>query len=219
MLGRLLYPLDWLLSAAASLLRLGAGGHGNPQAEPQQPLILYEFENCPFCRIAREAISQAGVPVEVRPCPKGGERYRPDVIRLGGQSMFPYLVDPNTDTAMYESADIAKYVRETYAPGSQPFVHRLGPLGLLLSIAVFWTRPMRGMMARTSSPPDALLEFNGPENSPGARIVRERLSTHELAWLWRPARRGPLTLIDPASGETRTGGPAILAYLDAAYCS
>ena len=29
--------------------------------------------------------------------------------------MVPYLADPNTGTAMFESADIVRYLRETYA--------------------------------------------------------------------------------------------------------
>ena len=29
--------------------------------------------------------------------------------------MVPYLVDPNRDVAMFESADIAAYLNETYA--------------------------------------------------------------------------------------------------------
>jgi glutathione S-transferase len=29
--------------------------------------------------------------------------------------MVPYLVDPNTEAAMFESADIVRYLEETYA--------------------------------------------------------------------------------------------------------
>ena len=29
--------------------------------------------------------------------------------------MVPYLVDPNTDTEMFESAEIVAYLEETYA--------------------------------------------------------------------------------------------------------
>ena len=32
----------------------------------------------------------------------------------GGKVMIPYLVDPNTGAAMYESADIQRYLRTTY---------------------------------------------------------------------------------------------------------
>lgn len=219
MIRRLLFPLDWTLSLIGSVLRLGAGGPGKPAVTPEKPLILYEFENCPFCRIAREAISVTGVPVEVRPCPKGGARYRPRAIELGGKSMFPYLIDPNTDVAMYESADIARYVRETYAPDAKPFMHRLGPLNLLTSIALVWPRLMRGMMVRPSRQPDQRLEFQGAENSPAARIIREALSTHELAYLWTSHTDGAgLKLKDPNTGETQTGALSILTYLDRTYC-
>ena len=215
---RLLYPLDWILSLAASLLRLGAGGRGQPVADQREPLVLYEFENCPFCRIAREAISETGALVDVRPSPKGGTRFRPEAVRLGGKAMFPFLIDPNTGTSIHESADIARYVRETYAPGRKPFTHRLGPLSLLLSIAVFWIRPMRGIMVRASKAPLRPLEFHGPENSPGARIIREMLSTHELRYFWTSAGASfGLRLADPNTGATRHGALAILTHLDRTY--
>ena len=34
---------------------------------------------------------------------------------LTGRSQVPYLVDPNTGVAMFESADIIDYLNETYA--------------------------------------------------------------------------------------------------------
>ena len=70
---------------------------------PEKTLELYEFEVCPWCRRVREAISLLDLEVLIKPCSKNGPRYRPWVIENGGQRMFPYLVDPNTDVAMYES--------------------------------------------------------------------------------------------------------------------
>ena len=35
-------------------------------------------------------------------------------IAMGGKSQFPYLVDPNTDTSMYESDDIINYLFDKY---------------------------------------------------------------------------------------------------------
>ena len=32
-----------------------------------------------------------------------------------GRLQVPYLIDPNTDTRLYESADILRYLNETYA--------------------------------------------------------------------------------------------------------
>ena len=33
---------------------------------------------------------------EIRPCPKSGPRFRPEVIARGGKAQFPYLVDEQT---------------------------------------------------------------------------------------------------------------------------
>lgn len=40
--------------------------------------------------------------VEVRPCPRNGDRWRPEVVQRGGRSQFPFLVDPNTGKARKE---------------------------------------------------------------------------------------------------------------------
>ncbi len=37
--------------------------------------------------------------VQVRPSPRDGVRWRPEAVKLGGKSMFPFLVDPNTGRA------------------------------------------------------------------------------------------------------------------------
>lgn len=40
-------------------------------------------------------------------------------MEMGGQSQFPYMVDPNTKTSMYESDDIISYLFESYGEGSK----------------------------------------------------------------------------------------------------
>jgi len=40
--------------------------------------------------------------------------HRRKLVERGGKMMVPYLVDPNTGAAMYESADIQRYLRQTY---------------------------------------------------------------------------------------------------------
>ena len=44
---------------------------------------------------------------------KGSTR-RPELAERGGKELFPYLIDPNTGTEMYESDDINAYLRQTY---------------------------------------------------------------------------------------------------------
>ena len=87
---------------------------------PEKPLELYEFEACPFCRKAREALTLLDLDALVLPCPKGGPRFREEVKRRGGKYQFPYLVDPNTGKEMYESDEIVAYLFERYGAGRPP---------------------------------------------------------------------------------------------------
>ena len=76
---------------------------------------MYDFEACPFCRKVRAALSVLDLDYEVRPCPKGGARYRPEAVALSGKAQFPLLVDGGT--AMLESAAIVKHLFEKYGDG------------------------------------------------------------------------------------------------------
>jgi hypothetical protein len=55
------------------------------------------------------------------PCPQKGPTFRPKVLEMGGKKQFPYMVDPNTGVAMYESDDIIKYLADTYGVYSTYF--------------------------------------------------------------------------------------------------
>ena len=205
------------LSFVASLLRLGAGAPA-PRIEQKEPIILYEFEGCPYCRIAREAVSQSGVSALVRPCPKGGKRFRPAVRELGGKSQYPYLIDENTGAQMYESGDIAAYLHKTYG-GRRTLMRFLGPIDLILSQFAVLARLAAGTFRRRSTAPAEPLEFVGAERDPRARLVKERLCEMELEYLWRPAGEGdaaPL-LIDRNRNEIIAGAHSILQYLKAVY--
>src|SRR6266436_4494166 len=114
-------PLDVGTSLLTTIGRLGTGMRvGALGRRPSRPLELYEFESCPFCRKAREALSILDLDALVYPCPKNGPRFRPDVVRRGGKALFPYLVDPNRDVAMYESDDIIRHLFEFYGGGAVP---------------------------------------------------------------------------------------------------
>src|SRR5262249_57857194 len=102
--------VDVVTSFAASASRAGTGmavaGAGK---RPAQPLALYEFEACPFCRKVREALSILDLDAIVYPCPKGGPRYREEVKRRGGKAQLPYLVHPHTGHTMYQATDTVPY--------------------------------------------------------------------------------------------------------------
>ena len=113
-------PINLATSFAATTVTLPRGlmAHA-PASQPKLPLELYEMENCPYCRVVREALSALDLDALIYPCPKRGERFRPKVVELGGKALFPFLVDPNTDTRMYESAEIVGYLYRTYG-GRRP---------------------------------------------------------------------------------------------------
>ena len=99
----------------SGLAQGGRGVTGTPHPkQPEQPLKLYEFEGSPYCRRVREVLTLLNLDYEVYPCPKGGTKYRPLVKQLGGKTQFPFLLDENTDTKLYESEDIIHYLFEQY---------------------------------------------------------------------------------------------------------
>ena len=85
-----LHRLDVITSLLSTLLGLGRGMMAQPLAvhapPPAQRLRLYDMEGCPFCRAAREALSALHLDAEIFPCPKGGTRFRPEVVTLGGKA-------------------------------------------------------------------------------------------------------------------------------------
>ena len=81
---------------------------------PAKPLELYSFEASPFCRIVARAPLRARDPYVLHNVAKGSPS-RAAFIERSGKMMVPYLVDPNTGTEMFESADIVAYLDRTYA--------------------------------------------------------------------------------------------------------
>ena len=175
---------DVLASSLTSALRGWTGINAVPAAaKPEKTLELYEFEGCPYCRLVREALTELDLDVIIYPCPKGGQRFRPKVIEMGGKAQFPYLVDPNTGEQMYESMDIVTYLFATYAQRELPLKWRAGALQKFSSIGSGIPRLGKGVAARPSRVPDEMLELYSFEGSPFARRVRELLCELELPYL------------------------------------
>ena len=204
-------------------------------ALPKEPIVLYEFEACPFCRRVREALTQLDLTVEVRPCPKESVTHRAEVEALGGKLTFPFLVDPNTGTKMYESADIVAYLYDTYGNGA-PYPEKIVSTTVLTGWMPTLLRAGRGM---TRYPGATLKEGVQPltlynyEGNQFARLVREALCELELPYVLfncgkgSPKRR-ELTavagegssvpyLVDPNTGESLGESEEIVAYLFRQY--
>jgi glutathione S-transferase len=225
--------LDVTTAYAASVARLGLGMRvGTLGKRPEKPLELYEFENCPFCRKVREALSVLDLEAFIYPCPKGGTRFRPRAVELGGKQQFPYLVDPNTGQRMYESNAIVRYLFETYGDGKVPTALALGPLTTAGSVLASWARGRGGAWARPSRAPEKPLELWSFEVSPYCRIVREELSQLELPYLLHNVAKGSPSraafvarsgrmmvpyLVDANTGTAMFESADIVAYLRKTY--
>jgi glutathione S-transferase len=225
--------LDVATSFTATVARLGAGMAVGPVgARPEKPLELYEFEACPFCRKVREALSILDLDAVVHPCPKGGPRFRPEVVRRGGKAQFPWLVDPNHDVAMYESDDIVRYLFVTYGDGTVPRLLGLPILTDVSSGIASMTRPLRGTWYRAARPPTVPLELWSYEASPFCRLAREALCELELPYVLHNVAKGSARrdafvrragrmqvpyLVDPNTGAALFESADIVRYLDTTY--
>ncbi len=182
--------LDLMSSTGVSLLRGANGiriGHLGERAE--QPIELYEFEACPFCRKVREAICILDLDAFIKPCPKGGHRFRDELLERGGKLQFPYMVDPNTGEAFYESDDIVRYLFERYGAGRVPAL-LTPPLATLSSAIAAHPRPTAGSRARPSKAPELPLELWAFEPSPFCRLAREALCELELPYVHHSVAKG-----------------------------
>ncbi|MDX1670043.1 MAG: glutathione S-transferase N-terminal domain-containing protein [Limnobacter sp.] len=127
-------PLQLISSAANGLLGGMDGMTAKPSVQPEKPLELSSFEASPFCRPVRETLCELEIPYilhnlgkeqwadmgaggmhaaigEYQPV-KGGKREA--FMKKTQKMMVPYLEDPNTGKALFESEAIITYLRQTY---------------------------------------------------------------------------------------------------------
>jgi len=222
----------------ASVLRGGLGlkvRFAN-QAQPAQPLELYEFETCPFCRKVREALSELDLEYISHPASTGSANRAQTPTRRGRKS-YPYLVDPNTGRSMGESEDILDYLHETYGQGRERWRRALAPLNTASSAIVTAWRPFGGRVRRglesREQQTQHLVLYNY-EASPYCRKVRETLQAlnldcHVKNVAKASARRPELIglggkmqvpyLIDANTGAAMYESDVIVAYLRSTYGS
>lgn len=125
-------------SQLATALRFNAGikaDQKNATAQPpMQPLELFSFEASPFSRLVREKLSELSIAYVLRNSgkqqladqglpwlrPKLGT-YQPiagtkraELLARAGKVQLPYLYDPNTDTGLFESKVIIRYLEQQY---------------------------------------------------------------------------------------------------------
>ncbi len=110
------------------------GLKAHPSKMPEQPLELYSFESSPYAKRVRVRLCELEIPYILRSTGKGAwtdmgppsfrdhifkglkatTPHRKWLAERTGAVQVPYLVDPNTNTEMYESDAILDYLRRTY---------------------------------------------------------------------------------------------------------
>lgn len=202
-----LHQINVLSSVVSSTLGSWRGGMALAAraVQPPLPLRLYDMEGCPFCRAVREAFTALHLDVEIYPCPKGGTRFRPEAQRLGGKLQFPLLVDPNTNTVMYESVDIIAYLFQTYAGRPVPGAYQPGLFKTPASVVAEVLRSGRGLRVRASQAPAQPLELWSFEASPYTRLVRERLTELEIPYVLHNVAKERWQDIGPAKLRLKPG--------------
>lgn len=206
---------------------------------PSTLLVLYDFEACPFCRRVREALTRLALPVSIRPCPKGGRRFRDELLALGGKEQVPFLVDPDRGLRLYESKIIVASLEAAYGDPSRERADPSWGTRIARSTAALVAsglgRGLAGSRARPSRAPERPLVLYGFEADPATRLVREVLCELELGYEHRPVEPGGTSadvvgnpraagagrsiprLIDPETGTEHVGFEAAIAHLERTY--
>jgi glutathione S-transferase len=166
---------------------------------PALPLVLYDVESCPRCRLVREACSMLSLSVTFRPSLRGGRgRALEEARRIFGEGSAaaspPLLVDPNTSVKLSDTDAILQYLFRAYGSGQVPWTLRGGAVSVATSAAgVVLLRWGAGGWYRSSNPPpdgSPPLVLWSYEGSPFCKVVRETLSSLEICHTVVHAPRG-----------------------------
>lgn len=229
--------LDDAWSSLATVARAGRGSrvrHGGARRQPAQPLELYEFEACPYCRKVREVMSELDLEYVCHPVARGSAHRDETPTGGGGRKSYPHLIDPNTGVSMPESEEIIDYLHATYGAGRSEIDRTLAPINTASCFVASALRPrgraVRPTLARRAQPPERLVLYQF-EACPFCRKVREKLQELNLEYVSKTAARGSLRraelglhgkvqvplLIDPNRGRALYESDVIRRYLEAEY--
>lgn len=135
-IGRMLALTGSVVATLMMLRRRGIiGMRAVPARKAEKTLELYSFEASPFSKPVRARLCELELPYLLHNTGKAAmkdigppswrdklfkgrqdtSRNRKWLSENTGQVQVPYLIDANTGTAMYESADILRYLDRTYA--------------------------------------------------------------------------------------------------------
>ncbi|MAF79763.1 glutaredoxin [bacterium] len=86
----------------------------NMVKQMEKMLELYQFEECPYCKVVRTKLTDLGISYIIHNVSREQEE-RTDLEKISEQKFVPVLVDPNTDMMISDDDEKAvKYLEETY---------------------------------------------------------------------------------------------------------
>jgi hypothetical protein len=225
----------------AALARLNNGGTQATRSAPAPApeLHLYEYEASPWCRKVRETLCVLGLKSLVLPCPRETlimegafsslSPHKKKVKDVGGELLFPFLVDVTKGVQLNQSADICKYLWSEYGqevterPATDSFLNS-GKLPSLVDFALLTAPsglrplPSHGLLAAKAKQPKLPLVLEGCEPDPDSKRVRETLCVLQLAYESVPRERAAgAKLLGPNTGAELEGADAIIQHLDDEY--
>ena len=110
-----------VVTVAAGLGMLGRMGKGSKldakskaNEKELEPIVFYGYETSPFCKIVRERLVELEIPHQIKSTGRGSYK-RKELLKKRGTFQVPYIEDPNTKKAMFESKDILDYLNREYA--------------------------------------------------------------------------------------------------------
>jgi glutathione S-transferase len=230
--------LDNVTSLAASVARLGRGIYpvitAKDRPDPKKLLELYDFEACPYCRRVREVLSELDLDYLCHPVPRGSTR-REELRKRGGKVQAPFLIDPNTETELYESDEIIAYLNKQYGAGKQagwripvPSIVDVAGAAIASAVRTGHGRVTTSKRSKKLKP----IEIYNFEGSPFCRKAREALCELDLVNIVRNVPKGSPKrtkleklggkvmvpyMIDPNTDKAMYESDDIVAYLYEQY--
>jgi glutathione S-transferase len=127
--------VNLLTSRLATEVRRSAGVSAIPSRHAEQIITLYSFESSPYSRLVREKLCElqiaytlinlgkqqradmgpANARLTLKPYKPLPNTKRDEFFRAHGNVQVPYVVDPNSGSNLFESADIVNYLMTEYA--------------------------------------------------------------------------------------------------------
>jgi glutathione S-transferase len=195
-----------LTSTLASQTRLWAGTKAAKTViNEQDPLIMYDNEADPLCRLVREAICELNLDVLIIPCPKKGERHKQQLREMYNTNTLPFLIDKNTQMIHNSAKEIIAYLYQQYANTSVPLRLKPNLFNYATSTAASLIRFNAGRNKKSAIEPKDPLVLYSFESSPFSRPVRETLCELEIPYLLVNLGKQQFGELGPANSRLHRG--------------